>query len=92
MHALTVCWRLEVTSYDSDTNQRDRVEKPSAYAASSIPMYLLIDREKAEVVFHSEPVDGRYAEVHRYAFGRPVPLPEPIGLTLDTAPLRDWVD
>ncbi|MGF6886196.1 hypothetical protein ABIA39_000163 [Nocardia sp. GAS34] len=83
---------VEVTLHDSDTNQRDRVEKPSAYAASSISMYLLIDREKTEVVLYSEPADGEYQDVHRFAFGRPVPLPEPIGITLDTTPLQDWVD
>lgn len=56
---------VEATSHYFDTNQRDRVEKPS---------------------------DGEYQEVRRYAFGCPVPLPEPIGITLDTTPLQDWVD
>lgn len=32
---------VEVTSHDSDTHQRDRVEKPDGYAAAGIPVYLL---------------------------------------------------
>jgi Uma2 family endonuclease len=83
---------VEVTSHDSDTNQRDRLEKPRAYAASSIPVYLLIDREKTEVVVYSEPVDGEYQEARHYSFGRPVQLPGPIGITLDTSALQEWVD
>ncbi|WP_378609864.1 Uma2 family endonuclease [Nocardia lasii] len=83
---------VEVTSHDSDTNKRDRVEKPTAYAEAGIPLYLLVDRDTAEIVLYSEPNDGRYQEIRRYAFGRAVPLPDPIGITADTTPLLDWVD
>lgn len=87
-----VVMAVEVTSHDSDTNKRDRVEKPAAYAEAGIPLYLLIDRDSAEIVLYSEPTAGKYQETRRYAFGRAVPLPEPIGITADTAPLQDWVD
>ncbi|WP_330232397.1 Uma2 family endonuclease [Nocardia sp. NBC_00508] len=89
-----VSMMVEVTSRDSDTNQRDRVEKPTAYARTAIPIYLLIDRESAEIVVHSEPTpgSGRYRRVRRFAFGHPVPLPAPIDITLDTVSLQDWVD
>jgi hypothetical protein len=30
--------------------------------------------------------------VHRCAIGRELTLPESVGLTLDTAPLQDWLD
>lgn len=84
---------VEVTSHDSDTNQRDRVEKPVAYAQAGISIYLLIDREAGKVVVHSQPdEDGYYQDTHSYAFGREVTLPEPVGITLDTTPLKDWVD
>ncbi|QIS10276.1 Uma2 family endonuclease [Nocardia arthritidis] len=83
---------VEVTSPDSDSNRRDRCEKPIAYADASIPIYLLIDRDSAEVVVHSQPSAGRYQDVHRYAFGLEVALPEPVGVTLDTEPLKNWID
>ncbi|MFC9996177.1 Uma2 family endonuclease [Nocardia sp. NPDC127526] len=87
-----VVMAVEITSRDTDTNKRDRVEKPTAYAQSKIPIYLLIDRDKAEVIVYSEPDGTRYEEARRFAFGRPVPLPAPLNITLDTTPLQDWVD
>ncbi len=87
-----VVMAVEITSRDSDTNQRDRVEKPTAYAQSKIPIYLLIDRDSAEVIVYSEPDGTRYEEARRFAFGRPAPLPAPLNITIDTTPLQDWVD
>ncbi|CAM5634924.1 hypothetical protein SSPIM334S_03104 [Streptomyces spiroverticillatus] len=81
----------EVTSYDSDTDRRDRVEKPSAYARAGIPVYLLIDRDTCEVLVHSEPDNGTYAHLLRRPFGRTVELPEPLGFALETEPLKQWV-
>ncbi|MEV0266687.1 Uma2 family endonuclease [Streptomyces sp. NPDC050617] len=85
-----VLMTVEVTSHDHDTNQRDRVEKPRAFAESGIPVHLLIDREGEEVTVYSEPVDGSYQERHSAAFGKTVTLPEPVGITLDTEPLKTW--
>ncbi|MFF4383259.1 Uma2 family endonuclease [Kitasatospora sp. NPDC092039] len=81
----------EVTSYDSDTDRRDRVEKPRAYAEAGIPVYLLIDRDSAEVVVHSQPDGVRYETVRTVPFGRTVHLPDPVGISLDTEPLKNWV-
>jgi hypothetical protein len=81
---------VEVTSYDRDTSQRDRVEKPRAYAESAIPVYLLIDRDSRDVTVHSEPVDEVYRERHTVSFGKSLPLPEPVGFDLDTEPLVGW--
>ncbi|WP_037869738.1 Uma2 family endonuclease [Streptomyces sp. SPB074] len=81
---------VEITSRDSDTNQRDRVDKPAAYAAAAIPVYLLVDRGNQSVKVHSEPEGGRYAKVNEVAFGKSVSLPEPVGFELDTAPLLGW--
>ncbi|MFJ9176804.1 Uma2 family endonuclease [Streptomyces sp. NPDC102360] len=80
----------EVTSRDSDTNRRDRVEKPRAYAESKIPVYLLIDRDTCEVKVHSQPDGVRYEQVVTVPFGKTVTLPEPVGVELDTEPLKDW--
>ncbi|MGY0017450.1 Uma2 family endonuclease [Streptomyces sp. YJ-C3] len=81
---------VEVTSNDRDTNQRDRVEKPRAYAETGIPVYLLIDRETGEVKVHSQPDGVRYEQVVTVPFGKSVTLPDPVGIELDTAPLKDW--
>ncbi|RKT18723.1 Uma2 family endonuclease [Streptomyces sp. 1114.5] len=80
-----------VTSFDSETDRRDRVEKPRAYAEASIPVYLLIDRDSAEVVVHSQPDGVRYESVRILPFGKAVHLPEPVGISLDTEPLKNWV-
>ncbi|TKA09671.1 Uma2 family endonuclease [Actinacidiphila oryziradicis] len=81
----------EVTSYDSDTDRRDRVEKPRAYAEAGIPVYLLIDREAGEVTVFSEPDGVRYESTKTVPFGKPITLPAPVGFTLDTEPLKGWV-
>ncbi|MER5356783.1 Uma2 family endonuclease [Streptomyces sp. NPDC002785] len=82
---------VEVTSYDEDTDRRDRVEKPRAYAETGIPVYLLIDRETCEVKVHSEPDGVRYERVVTVPYGKAVELPDPVGIELDTEPLKNWV-
>ncbi|MFF7989546.1 Uma2 family endonuclease [Kitasatospora xanthocidica] len=83
----------EVTSFDSDsdTDRRDRIEKPRAYAETGIPVYLLIDRDSAEFIVHSRPDGVRYESVQILPIGKTVHLPEPVGIALDTEPLKDWV-
>ncbi|WP_060905284.1 Uma2 family endonuclease [Streptomyces scabiei] len=83
---------VEVTSYDSDTHQRDRVEKPDGYAAAGIPVYLLIDRDDCSVVVFNQPENGRYRHEEKFAFGATIKLPEPVNITLDTEPLKEYVD
>lgn len=82
---------VEVTSDDQDTERRDRQEKPRAYAATGIPVYLLIDRASCEVTVHSVPNNARYQHILTVPFGATVPLPAPVGIDLDTTPLLDWV-
>ncbi|KIF68052.1 hypothetical protein HY68_04330 [Streptomyces sp. AcH 505] len=86
-----VLMTVEVTSYDSDTDDRDRIEKPRAYAQTDIPVYLLIDRDNCVVTVHSEPDGVRYESVHTVPFGKQITLPDPIGITLDTEQLKEWV-
>lgn len=83
---------VEVTSHDADTHQRDRVEKPRAYAETGIPFYLLIDRQACEVSVYSEPDGVRYANVHTVPYGKPLHLPDPVNITLETEALKDWAD
>ena len=87
-----VLMAVEITSNDSDTNQRDRVEKPDGYAAAGIPVYLLIDRDDRSVVVYNQPEDGRYRHAEKLPFGATVELPDPVGITLDTEPLQDLAD
>jgi Uma2 family endonuclease len=82
---------VEVTSFDSDTDRRDRTQEPHAYAETGIPVYLLVDRSSCETVVYSRPVDGRYSTIVRLPFGTPVELPEPVGVTLETDRLKDLV-
>ncbi|MFE9093000.1 Uma2 family endonuclease [Streptomyces sp. NPDC007264] len=84
-----VLMAVEITSYDADTHQRDRVEKPRAYAEAGIPVYLLIDRDNRTVVVHSDPDPAvGYQAVHTVRFGGRITLPDPVGVELDTEELR----
>ncbi|MEU9110877.1 Uma2 family endonuclease [Streptomyces sp. NPDC048483] len=83
---------VEVTSHDSDTERRDRVEKPRAYAETGIPLYLLIDRQACQVSVYSEPDGARYENVHTVPFGKTLHLPDPVDITLETEALKDWVN
>ncbi|WP_055524504.1 Uma2 family endonuclease [Streptomyces graminilatus] len=87
-----VLMAVEVTSYDSDTHQRDRVDKPDGYAAAGIPVYLLIDRDDGSVVVFNQPENGRYRHEEKLPFGATVKLPDPVSITLDTEPLKEFVD
>ncbi|MFJ9850096.1 Uma2 family endonuclease [Streptomyces sp. NPDC101150] len=87
-----VLMAVEVTSYDRDTDRRDRQEKPQAYAATGIPVYLLIDRDTCEVTVFSKPDGDHYDQAVTVRFGTPVEIPAPVGLKLDTEPLKDWVN
>ncbi|MFJ3798430.1 Uma2 family endonuclease [Streptomyces sp. NPDC090088] len=87
-----VLMAVEITSFDSDTNQRDRVEKPDGYAAAGIPVYLLVDRDDCSVVVFNQPEDGRYRHEERLPFGAAVKLPEPVNINLETEPLKDFVE
>lgn len=86
-----VLMTVEVTSHDRDTEHRDRREKPIAYAATGIPVYLLVDRERAEITVFSQPVNDRYQRRVTVSIGDSVELPDPVGLTLDTEPIKAWV-
>jgi Uma2 family endonuclease len=87
-----VLMAVEITSRDSDTHQRDRVEKPDGYAAVGIPVYLLVDRDDGTVTVFTDPEGGRYRQQVNKPFGATVTLPEPVNITLDTEPLKEFVD
>lgn len=84
---------VEVTSYDSDTDRRDRHEKPAAYGQSGIPLYLLIDQDSCTPTVHSFPGRkvGGYRAIHTAKFGEKALLSDPIGIELDTEILKNYV-
>ncbi|WP_411100146.1 Uma2 family endonuclease [Streptomyces sp. x-45] len=84
---------VEVTSYDSDTDRRDRHEKPAAYGQAGIPLYLLIDRDSCTVTVHGGPDRrvGGYRDARVTKFGETLVLPDPVGITLDTEVLKNYV-
>ncbi|MEU6220610.1 Uma2 family endonuclease [Streptomyces sp. NPDC047022] len=84
---------VEVTSYDSDTDRRDRKEKPLAYGAAGIPFYLLVDRDNCTVTLYSTPgSDVGYHNILKEPFGAKLLLPDPLNIELDTDRLKRWVD
>jgi Uma2 family endonuclease len=84
---------LEVTSHDSDTDRRDRREKPVAYGAAGIPFYLLVDRDDCSVTVFSDPKPGEgYATAVKKSYGATLTLPDPLGIELDTADLKQYAD
>ncbi|MFD5414205.1 Uma2 family endonuclease [Streptomyces nojiriensis] len=81
---------LEATSHDADTDRRDRNEKRDGHAAAGIPVHLLIDRESCTLRVHSDPDDGSYRLSPSLPYGASVRIPTPVGITLDTDPLKDF--
>jgi Uma2 family endonuclease len=73
----------EITS--PSTADRDRTTKRDGLARAGVPLYLLIDRERGESRLYAEPEDGRYAIDHGARFGRPIHLPEPFDVEIDTS-------
>lgn len=66
----------------------DRREKRVAYARGEVPLYLLVDPwdpSGPTVTLYSEPRGSDYDEAHRVPFGKPVTVPEPFEVELDTA-------
>ena len=84
---------VEVTSPTSrDTVYNDRTVKPVEYAKAGVPLYLLVDQEIAQWTLH-----GLAQGWHRYqiaaagAYGKEIPLPEPLGFAIPTADWPRWL-
>jgi Uma2 family endonuclease len=77
----------EVVSWGS--RRRDREVKPRAYAQGGVPLYLMIDRfaDPAAVTLFSQPEEHGYRRRQVATAGKPLHLPEPFGVDLDTARL-----
>lgn len=63
----------------------DRVSKVRGYAASGVPIYLLVDPLERAITLFTEPSGKCYQQVHRVAFGKPITLPAPYDVTIDSS-------
>jgi Uma2 family endonuclease len=83
---------VEVTSNSTrreDIDRDDPEAKRRQYAAGGIPLYLVVDRRKAEVLLFSDPVHGVYGEPTVYAVGEPVWLPRPFSVSWPTEFMKE---
>jgi Uma2 family endonuclease len=87
-----VLMAVEVTADDGDSDRHNQIEKPDGYAAAGIPVYLLIDRDDCSVTVFTDPEDGRYRRQVKEPFGASVKIPTPVGFTLETEELKEFVD
>lgn len=80
---------VEITSLTSGVH--DRLHKPAGYASAGVPLCLLIDLWSPDgptATLHGEPDHTRYRIRRATPLGEPLHLPEPFGMTVDTAPFR----
>ncbi len=76
---------------DGNAARRDRKDKARGYAASGVPIYLLIDQPRKQAVLHSEPrciadaKGSRYSRIVYVTYGETLELPEPFNRTIDTS-------
>lgn len=90
-HSLVMAVEVVSGRDGSNAARRDREDKARGYAASGVPLYLLVDRPRRAVVLHSVPKyseqakGDRYTHITQVGFGDPLELPEPFGRTIDTA-------
>jgi Uma2 family endonuclease len=68
--------------------RQDRVVKLRGYAASGVPIYLLVDPLERKVTLFSEPAGDAYQRCHSVPFGGGVELPPPFHGKIDTAAFR----
>lgn len=82
MHPAGVALVVEVTSQRAEL---DRNDKRLSYTGARVPLYLLVDREREQVMLFSGPLEGDYGRFVTVVFGGKIELPEPFGFALDTA-------
>lgn len=74
---------LEVVS--PGNSRTDTAVKPAIYAEWGIPIFLLADPRRGELVCRWDPRDGAYRSEQHLAFGDPIELPSPLkGVFIET--------
>ncbi|PZG39885.1 hypothetical protein C1I98_23030 [Spongiactinospora gelatinilytica] len=71
------------------TRDVDYRDKPLEYARAGIPLYLILDplTEPPSLTLMSEPGNGYYEKVTAVEAGKPLALPSPFEITIDTGVL-----
>ncbi|CAM5693548.1 Uma2 family endonuclease [Streptomyces aurantiogriseus] len=57
--------------------------KVDCYAQANIPVYLIVDRKRDEVLLYQDPADGKYPDPQRFQRGQSVSVPESVGVAVD---------
>ena len=76
--------QLVVEIVSPSSTRHDRVVKVRGYAASGVPIYLLVDPLEQVVTLFYEPAGDAYQWTHRVQFGSSVALPEPYHGKIET--------
>ncbi|WP_345364581.1 Uma2 family endonuclease [Actinoallomurus liliacearum] len=87
VHGDQVLLVVEVVSASSVTD--DHEVKPRQYAAGGVPLCLVVDVFARKVRLLSQPGADGYEQETDVALGRPLDLPEPWKLTIDTGALAE---
>lgn len=77
--------RLVAEIVASSSARDDRVVKVRGYAASGVPIYLLVDPLDNTVTLFTSPAGESYRQAHRLSFGAMLSLPEPFAGEIDTS-------
>lgn len=80
-----VALTVEIVSSDRDS---DYAKKRIWYAASEIPLYLIVDPNMGAWELHSQPRGGDYRVVEHGEFGEDIALPEPFALPISTSTFK----
>jgi hypothetical protein len=90
-HSLVMAVEVLSGRDNSNSARRDRKDKAQGYAASGVPLYLLVDQPRKIVTLHSKPTyvpsakADRYSTIVQVPYGGPLELPAPFDRTLDTS-------
>jgi Uma2 family endonuclease len=85
VHAEEALLVVEVVSPSSQSD--DHVVKPRNCAAAGVPLYLVIDAFENQVTLFSQPSEAGYLNEVTETIGKPIELPAPWDLTIDTGRL-----
>ncbi|HLI38867.1 MAG TPA: Uma2 family endonuclease [Streptosporangiaceae bacterium] len=83
---------LAVEVVSAGNSRKDTADMPAWYAEAGIPLFLLVDPRLGTWTLYSHPSDGAYQGVLHGKYAEPIPLPAPVGMTLDTGSLPRYAD
>ncbi|MEV5436626.1 Uma2 family endonuclease [Streptomyces sp. NPDC052682] len=66
------------------TRKDDLTKKVEVYAMAGVPLYLVLDMQEQRAIVHGSPSAKGYEVRFTKPFGEKLPIPDPLGCTLDT--------